>query len=83
MQPTSQMSYDEKLVYYGTAPRAYTGTITQIVDRDFVTYYVGKLRGKIVGRTDKYKFTDKAAALETARGFREECREEAQQKGLL
>ena len=42
------MTYHEKLVFYANAPRLSIGTIGNIENGNFVNYFVGKLRGKIV-----------------------------------
>lgn len=77
------MDQNEKLISYATAPKAYAGTITQIENGDFVTHWVGKLRGKIVSAADGcYKFASRDAAVECARNFRERCRQDAAARGL-
>lgn len=76
-------TYNEKLVYYATAPRATAGKLTQYVDGDFVTYWAGRLRGVFVKIGDEFKFDNKEDALEFARRYRQECIEEANSKGLL
>ncbi|ADC73096.1 conserved hypothetical protein (plasmid) [Thioalkalivibrio sp. K90mix] len=75
---------ESKLVYYAMAPRAYAGTISVIEDGDFRSYWVPKLRGKIVCLDrNRFKFDQKQAALEEARAFRESCRQEAREAGLI
>ncbi len=77
------MTKEEKLQFYATAPRAYAGTISQIVDGDFRTYWVGKLRGKIVSTVgNEYKFDTKEEAINCARNFRNICRREAKELGI-
>ena len=77
------MTKEKKLKFYATAPRAYAGTISQIVDGNLVTYWVGKLRGRIVSTTgNNYKFVTKNEALDCARRFRELCRDEAEILGI-
>lgn len=53
-------TYHKTLIFYATAPRAYVGTIGQLdtSERTIRTWYVGKLRGKIVSRPgdNEYKF---------------------------
>lgn len=78
------MTYHEKLVFYATAKRARVGTIGKIEDGNFVDYFVGKLRGKIVSKDDRtYKFVSKTDALNCARDFRKNCRTDAVKLGLL
>ena len=80
---SDKMSKEEKIRFYATAPRATVGTISQIVDRDFRTYFVGKLRGRIVSGADgEYRHSTKEAALECARWFRRMAREEAAKAGI-
>ena len=77
------MTKEEKIKYYATAPRAYTGTISPIVNGDFRTYWVGKLRGKIVSTVGSdYKFDTKDEAIACARNFRDICRREAKELGI-
>lgn len=72
------MTKKEKIKLYASAPRAYAGTISQIVDGDFVTYWVGKLRGRIVSLAGgEYKFGTKNEAIDCARRFRMKCIEKA------
>lgn len=75
-------SYDEKLIHYATAPRATAGTITQLVDGDFVTQWAGRLRGVFVKMGDEFRFDKKADALALARRYRQSCRDEAVKLGL-
>ncbi len=74
------MTYEEKLIHYATAPRATTGKIT---DKNFVTKWAGKLRGKFVSMPGEFKFTNKNNALELARKYRQSCFDEAKSKGLF
>ena len=77
------MTNEEKTVFYATAPRAYAGTISQIIDGNFVTYWVGKLRGKIVSLPGgQYKFDTKQEAIECAKSFRKSCIDDAKRLGL-
>jgi len=75
----SEMTHDEKLVFYATAPRAYADKINQVIDGDFVTSFVGKLRGKIVTHPTNgmYKFPTADEAKDCARAFRDFCRQKA------
>ena len=77
------MTYEEKLVHYATAPRARAGKITQIVDGDFETFWVGRLRGVFVTLGGDYKFKTKEDALSLARRYRYECLKEAKEKNLI
>jgi hypothetical protein len=74
------MTYEEKLVHYATAPRVSAGKIT---DKYFVTMWAGKLRGKFVSIDGKFKFTNKDHALALARAYRQSCFDEAKAKGLF
>ena len=78
-----EMTYDQKLVDYATAPKATAGIISQIEDGNFVNYWCGKLRGKFVQVGPTWKASTKQQALKSARLFREKCRHEAKAKGLL
>lgn len=69
----------ENLEHYATAKRITTEVIHQFVDGELVRFHVGKLRGKIVGSTIKYKFETKEEAYQCAYDFRESCREELAQ----
>lgn len=69
---------DDKVIHYATAKRITTGRISQIVDGDFKSYWVGKLRGMIVSRSDgEYRFDTESDAYAAAHEFRERCREKA------
>ena len=77
------MTKREKIKFYATAPRAYAATISQIEDGDFVQYWVGKLRGRIVSyKGQQYKFKTKDEAIECARRFRQSCRDDAERLGI-
>jgi len=78
-----ELTYDQKLVFYATAKKATAGIISQIENGDFVNYWCGKLRGKFVQVGTDWKAATKQQAIESARLFREQCRTEAQTKGLL
>jgi len=74
---------EEKIKHYATAKRATAGTISQLIDGNFKTYWVGKLRGMVVSYAGKnYKFDTKEKALECARSFRQSCIDEANSKGI-
>jgi hypothetical protein len=78
-----ELTYDQKLIHYATASRASAGIISQIQNGDFVNYWCGKLRGKFVQVGPSWKAATRQQAIESARQFREQCRTEAQAKGLL
>jgi len=78
-----ELSYDQKLVDYATAPKASAGTICQIENGDFVKHWCGKLRGRFIQVGTTWKAASKQQAIENAREFREQCRAEAKAKGLL
>ena len=78
-----ELTYDQKLVDYATAPKASAGIICQIENGDFVKHWCGKLRGKFIQVGPTWKAASKQQAVEKARGFREQCRAEAKAKGLL
>jgi hypothetical protein len=82
-EKTMSKTYEQKLIHYATAPRATAGKLTQYIDGDFVTYWVGRLRGVFVKIGDDFKFDNKADALALARRYREECVTEAKMKGLI
>ncbi|ABL01315.1 hypothetical protein Ppro_3724 (plasmid) [Pelobacter propionicus DSM 2379] len=77
--------YQKKLIFYATAKRITVGTITQIEDGNFVTSFVGKLRGKIVSRPEDgaYKFSTQTEARECAHSFRQKAQVEARNLGLI
>lgn len=78
-----EMTKEQKIQHYATAKRATAGKITQIVNRKFKSFWVGKLRGTIVSHSDgNYRFNDRQAALECARGVRGRCRTFAKQLGI-
>jgi hypothetical protein len=77
------MTYEEKLIHYATAPRATAGKITQFIDGDFVTFWAGRLRGVFVKIGNDFKFESKEDALALARRYRQECIDEAKEKGLI
>ncbi|WP_207864967.1 hypothetical protein [Pseudomonas sp. 58(2021)] len=78
-----ELTYDQKLVHYATAPKATAGPIRQIENRKIVIYWCGKLRGEFVKSGANWKASTKQEAIESARQFREQCRAEAEAKGLL
>ena len=73
---SDEMNYEQKLKHYATAKRITTGIIQQFVGEELVKFHVGKLRGKIVGGNDNYKFSTKEEAYKCAYDFRESCRKE-------
>jgi hypothetical protein len=73
-------TYEEKLVYYATAPRVSAGKLT---DKVFVTMWAGKLRGKFVSMPGEFLFKYKDEALSFARRYRHSCLLEAKLKGLI
>lgn len=77
------MTYDQKLVDYATAPKATAGIISQIENGNIVNHWCGRLRGKFVQTGPTWKSSTKQQALESARLFRQQCRDEAKAKGLL
>lgn len=78
------LSYNEKVLYFAGAKRATVGTISQIVDRNIVSFFVGKLRGMIVSTSDgQYKFTTKEEAISCAREFRSWSNKIAREMGLI
>lgn len=56
MRKFKAMTHDERAEYMSTANRVTTGTITQIVDKDFVTSHVAKVHGIVVSDGGKFKF---------------------------
>lgn len=77
-------TYEEKLLWYATAPRASTKVLHSIVDKEIVEGYGGTLRGHIVSlQGEPYRKPTRSAALDLARRFRQSCIDEAIQKGLM
>lgn len=77
------MGKNEKLKYYARARKPVAGTITQIEDGNFVTSWVGKLRGMIVSAADgTYKHLTKDAAVACAEDFRQRCRDELHKRRI-
>ncbi|KQM46408.1 hypothetical protein ASE80_16760 [Pseudomonas sp. Leaf15] len=79
----SELTYEQKLVDYATAPKATAGIISQIENGHFVNHWCGKLRGEFVQTGLTWKASTKQQALESARLFRQQCWDEAKAKGLL
>ena len=77
------MTYDEKLIHYATAPRATAGEITSMVNGRFVTKWAGRLRGTFVSMSGEWKFTNKEDALALARRYRQDAFDKAKAKGLF
>ena len=75
--------YQARLLHYATAQRATAGKISQLDGNKFVTYWAGRLHGVYVCTALGFKFTTKEAALSNARRFRQECRDEAIDSGLI
>tara|TARA_B100000700_G_scaffold42240_1_gene43250 strand:+ start:838 stop:1083 length:246 start_codon:yes stop_codon:yes gene_type:complete len=64
----------ERLRFYASAPRAGAQKIHQIVDGDFVTFWLASLRGKAVAlKAGHHKFGDRNQAVQHAREFRDSC----------
>lgn len=83
IKKTSSMTFHEKLKFYATG-RPTVGTLSQIVDGEFVDYFVGKVRSIIVtNKNGEYKFNDTKSALQCAIEFRNNCRKDATELGLL
>jgi hypothetical protein len=53
------------------------GTISQFIRGDFVTFFVGKLRGIIVGSKKRYKFKTAEGARRHALHFKKTCQRKA------
>lgn len=54
-----ELTYDQKLVDYATAPKASAGIICQIENGDFVKHWCGKLRGKFIQVGPTWKAANK------------------------
>ena len=67
------MNYQEKLQHYASAKRITVQVIHQFEGGDFVRYFCGKLRGKIVSTNNGYKFKTKQDAWQNAFNFRADC----------
>ncbi|EIF42780.1 hypothetical protein DOK_11971 [gamma proteobacterium BDW918] len=77
-------TYEERLLWYATAPRAATKKLHSIVDKEIVEGFGGTLRGHIVSlKNEPYRKPTRSAALDLARRFRQYCIDEAVKKGLL
>lgn len=71
----ADMSREEKLRYYATAPRAGAKKIHRIENGDFVPYWLATLRRRAVTlKIGSHACKTRAEALEHARQFREACR---------
>ncbi len=62
MRKFKAMTKDEQFEYMATANRVTIGTVSQILNRNFVTSYVAKVRGIIVSNDGKFKFDTVDAA---------------------
>jgi hypothetical protein len=63
------MTHDERVEYLSTATRVTVGTVGQIgTDENgkniIKNYYVAKIRGRVVGNNEKWKFDTKEEARE-------------------
>jgi hypothetical protein len=77
-------TYEEKLLWYATAPRAATKPLCTVENKVLVEGFGGTLRGHIVSlKGEHYRKPTRAEALNLARRFRQSCIDEAKQKGLL
>lgn len=77
-------SYDEKLLWYATAPRAAVKALCTIEKGNLVEGFGGTLRGHIVSlKGEHYRKPTRAEAIDLARRFRQSCIDEAITKGLL
>lgn len=74
------MNYKEKLKFYAGARRADAVKLHRVVDGNFVPYWVGTLRGKLVTIDSTIKHHDRESAVNDARAFRESCRQELEQQ---
>ena len=72
--------YERKLVRYAGAKRA---TAKKLYDKDFNESWAGRLKGTFVKLDDEFKKPTKEEALDVARRFRQRCKEEAIEKGLI
>ena len=77
------MTYEEKLIHYGSATRVTAQKLTQYIDGNFVTTWAGRVRGVFVKDGENFKFNTKEEALAFAREWRDNARKEAIEKGLL
>ena len=71
------MSEKEKKFYrYCAGGKATTCTLTQVVNGELVTCYVGKVRSVLcVDLNGNYKFLTKEKALQCARDFIQRCKD--------
>lgn len=66
MKDIKTMTPDEQACYMSSG-RLTTGTITQIENGQFVTYWVARTRGYVVSMDDNWKHETKEAAREYGR----------------
>tara|TARA_R110001592_G_scaffold221139_2_gene475799 strand:+ start:9624 stop:9890 length:267 start_codon:yes stop_codon:yes gene_type:complete len=77
-------TYEEKLLWYATAPRAAVKPLCTIEKRNLVEGFGGTLRGNLVSlKGEHYRKPTRDEALDLARRFRQSCIDEAITKGLL
>lgn len=77
-------TYEEKLLWYATAPRASVKPLCTVINRNLVEGYGGTLRGHIVSlKGEHYNKPTRDQALDLARRFRQSCIDEAKSKGLM
>lgn len=82
--PLNEMTKEQRIVHYATAPRVSAGRLSQIVGRTTVHFWVGRVRGKfVVGPNGKYRHTKREEAIASARWFRAKCVEDAKRLGLI
>lgn len=77
-------TYQEKLLWYATAPRATSGALHSIEGNEIRKRYGGKLRGKFVSLSgEEFRKSTREDAVDLARRFRQICIDEARQAGLM
>jgi len=77
-QKYSDMTIDEKRIYMATG-RVTVGKLSTLTDHSIKVFYVGKVRGHIVGSSAKYKFDSPEEARKNADDMRTFWRNEIAQ----
>lgn len=70
------MNYQQKLKHFAGAKRITVQEIHLLESGNFVKYFCGKLRGKIVSTQNGFKFKSKKEAWQNAFDYRKSCLDE-------
>jgi len=76
---TDGMTYEERTKWFAGG-NVTIGTLSQVVEGELKSFFVGKVRGTIIPHGGKFMFDTEAEARSVAVAFRDKCRLEVGQE---